>query len=60
MTPELVEDGGPSAVEAGNVLLPATEGRCFLHLLMCTYGAAAGKRRGGERTHLKKVLSNLI
>lgn len=43
-TPELGEDGGPSAAEAGSVLLLATEGRCFLDLLMCRYGAGAGNR----------------
>lgn len=59
-TPELAEDGGPSAAEAGSALLPATEGRCLLHLLMRTYRAGVGNRQGGARTHLNKALSNLI
>lgn len=35
-TAQLAEAGGPSAAEAGSILLPETEGRCFLHQLMCT------------------------
>jgi len=33
-------DWSPSAAEGGSVSLPVTEGRCFLHLLMCMYGEA--------------------